>query len=364
MKIAFDHQAFTMQRYGGVSRYLTKLVGELELLDQEVNVFAGFHQNFYLSKMPTSIVSGRFIDGYIKKTGTIFNYFNHYLTQPQIVAYRPDIVHETYYSFEKPYKVNAPRVVTAHDMIHELFPESFRKNDPLSRNKKAAFQRADHIISVSHNTKMDLINLFDIAPDKITVIHLAGSTESDSVVTSPISSRPYLLFVGDRKGYKNFEFLLKGYAASDDLNRNLDLIAFGAGKFSKEEMKLIYDLGLDSFRVRQISGLDEQLKELYKSAEALVYPSIYEGFGLPPLEAMSLNCPVVSSNTSSMPEVIGDAAEFFSPKNMDELIHAIKKVVFFEERKKELIAKGKLRLQIFSWKKSAERTLELYRQLQ
>lgn len=364
MKIAFDHQAFSMQRFGGVSRYYVELAKELDKLHQEVKIFGGLYQNYYLPNLPKSLVNGIALKSYPKKTGTVFNYFNHFISQQQISSFVPDLIHETYYAFAKPAKIKAARVVTVHDMIHELFPESFRKDDPLSKFKKNALMKADHIISVSQNTKKDLVNLFQIAPEKISVIHLAVSPfESDASSLQNLNSAPYLLYVGARGGYKNFEMLVKAYAQSNALRLNFNLIAFGGGPFNTKEIKLIDSLGLSNSQVKHVSGSDEILVNLYQSATAFIYPSVYEGFGLPPLEAMSLGCPVVSSNTSSMPEVLGEAAAYFNPSDQEELIYTIENVVFSEAKRKMMIEKGRERVLDFSWAKTAKATLEVYQKL-
>lgn len=364
MKIAFDHQAFTLQKFGGVSRYLTQLATELDNLGQEVRIFAGIYQNQYLPKIDPSLVSGRHIKKYPKKTGTIIDYLNHFWTQGQIKSYAPDIIHETYYSFAYQAKVKAARVVTVHDMIHEIFPDSFKKNDPLTNYKRSACERADHIISVSQNTKNDLINKFQIAPEKISVIHLAvNSLNSLSIPSEIISPKPFILYVGARYEYKNFKLLVKALGTSPDLKNNFDLVVFGGGNFDEKELSLFSSLGLSTSQVRYVEGSDDTLVSLYRTASAFVYPSIYEGFGLPPLEAMLHDCPVISSNTSSMPEVIGDAAEFFNPNSLDELTFALERVLFSENRKTELIQKGRKRVAEFSWKKCAVQTLAIYQKV-
>jgi glycosyltransferase involved in cell wall biosynthesis len=364
MKIAFDHQVFTMQRFGGISRYFCELATQLIKLDQEVKIFAGGYQNYYLSNLSKDWVKGKSFSSYPPKSGTLFNLINHYLTRYQINSFDPDIIHETYYSFSNAAKGKTPRVVTVYDMIHELFPESFKKNDPLPNYKKNALKRANHIISISHSTKRDLINLLDIPAEKISVIHLASNPlPIHNRDLNVVNHTPYFLFVGARSGYKNFDFLVKGLANSNRLKNEFDVIAFGGGRFSNQENQLISDLGFKKNQIRQVSGPDDLLASLYQSASAFIYPSIYEGFGLPPLEAMSLNCPVVSSNSSSMPEVIGDAGEFFSPVDMEEMINAIELVAFSEERRKDLIAKGKLRLHNFSWAMTANQTLDVYSKL-
>jgi glycosyltransferase involved in cell wall biosynthesis len=364
MKIAFDHQTFTMQRYGGISRYFSKLALEFHGMDQQVKVFAGIYQNHYLSKLPPEIVKGNYMANYPKKTGTIFNYFNHFLTQGQIQNYSPDILHETYYAFAKPKKNKAPRVVTAYDMIHEIFPESFPKNDPLTHRKKAAFQRADHIISISQSTKEDMIRLFGIPEEKISVVHLAADLpQKNSGILKKQEGKPFILFVGARDAYKNFNAVLRAVASSTSLKKDFDILAFGGGGFSEQEKGLISQLGLASTQVRQIGGDDEILAGLYQTASAFVYPSLYEGFGLPPLEAMGYGCPVISSNTSSMPEVIGEAAEFFNPESVDDLSAAMERVLYSQERKALLIEKGKKRMMDFSWNTCAKETLAIYNQL-
>lgn len=363
MKIAFDHQAFTLQKFGGISRYLTELASELIFLGQDVRFFAGLYQNHYLSNFDSKLVSGNYIEKYPKKTGTIIDYLNHFLTQAQIKSYKPDIIHETYYSFASQAKTSAARIVTVHDMIHEFFPNSLKKNDPLTKYKRTACERADHIISVSKNTKKDLIDLFQISPDKISVIPLAvNPLKSKSSSLKVNASKPFILYVGARYEYKNFKLLVKALGSSFSLKSNFDLVAFGGGKFDSEELALISSLGLASSQVRQEEGSDEVLTSLYRSASAFAYPSIYEGFGLPPLEAMLNGCPVISSNTSSMPEVIQDAAEFFNPQSLDGLISALESVLFSEDRKKELIQKGKDRVTEFSWRKCATQTLDVYQQ--
>ena len=361
LKIAFDHQVFTMQRYGGVSRYYFNLIGELLKLNQEPKVFAGIFQNQYLQQLDESLYSGFPIQKYPKGTGRFFNFGNHFISQKQIKNFAPDIIHETYYSQIKINNSRIPRVVTVYDMIHELFPESFPKNDPLSRWKKRALENADHIISISYHTKSDLVNLFQIPESKVSVVHLASNfLVGEKSTIKNKGTKPFVLYVGAREDYKNFDILLKAFSKSKKINQDFSLIAFGGGAFNSSEISRIKELGLSLENVKQLSGNDQMLFDLYSSASVFVYPSKYEGFGLPPLEAMACGCPVISSDSSSMPEVIGDAAAFFSPLESDELIAALDRVLYQEEERNKLISKGKIRLSNFSWKKCAEETLQVY----
>jgi glycosyltransferase involved in cell wall biosynthesis len=122
-------------------------------------------------------------------------------------------------------------------------------------------------------------------------------------------------------------------------------------------------LGFADGQVRQVNGGDSILANYYRGAEAFVYPSLYEGFGIPPLEAMACMCPVVASNSSSMPEVIGDAGEFFNPYDQDDMTNAIERVVYSDERKESLKKSGIRRLSYFSWDKCALETLAIYSQM-
>jgi glycosyltransferase involved in cell wall biosynthesis len=169
-----------------------------------------------------------------------------------------------------------------------------------------------------------------------------------------------LLYVGLRGGYKNFERLLQAVACSKSLRDDFDVVAFGGGSFNTAELALIQRLNFAPNQIRQNSGSDQSLSEAYSAATAFVYPSIYEGFGLPPLEAMAHSCPVVSSNTSSMPEVIGDAAEYFDPLSLDDIASAIERVVLSNALTQSLIERGRLRAQRYTWKACAAQHLQLY----
>jgi glycosyltransferase involved in cell wall biosynthesis len=175
--------------------------------------------------------------------------------------------------------------------------------------------------------------------------------------------RPYLLYVGVRSGYKNFKLFLKGVSQSSKLLLEFDVISFGGGAFNTAELDYIKSLGFRHDQVGQLSGGDEVLNSLYKGAAAFVYPSLYEGFGLPLLEAMVCMCPIICSNSSSMPEVVGDAAEYFNPMITEDISVAIERVVFSESRSLELVEKGLGRVKKYSWKKCAQETLAVYKNL-
>ena len=175
--------------------------------------------------------------------------------------------------------------------------------------------------------------------------------------------RPFLLYVGWREWYKNFKPFLKSISRSKSIMNDFDIIAFGGGVFTLDELKLMRKLGFRDGQVKQISGSDDLLAKYYSNARAFVFPSLYEGFGLPPLEAMSYNCPVISSNASCMPEVIGDAAEYFDPNSLDEMLESVEKTVFSDSRINELVQLGKQQIEKYSWQKCASETLSIYQSI-
>jgi glycosyltransferase involved in cell wall biosynthesis len=383
MRIAFDHQAFCRQIAGGISRYYCRLAEELSLQDQQVGIFAPVYRNIYLKDLPAHLVHGFSIKNYPPKTAGMCVAANGVIARSMIRRWRSDVVHETYFQQQSASSDRSPRVVTVFDMIGELDAQQLTTQpiDFKTTDKYKAVQRADHVICISEHTRQDLVRLFDIQQNKLSVIHLgcdlplrgqgtdraselASGSASDSVpALTPKPSRPFLLYVGLRAGYKNFVGMIKAIAASSMLMKDFDLIAFGGGDFTLAEQQLFNSLGFDPQQVRQESGTDQDLNLLYRRAAAFIYPSIYEGFGLPPLEAMAMQCPVVSSHTSSMPEVIGEAAEFFDPNEADSIKFAIEQVVFSEARKQDLIKKGNQRVAQFAWSACAEKTLRVYKAL-
>jgi glycosyltransferase involved in cell wall biosynthesis len=243
----------------------------------------------------------------------------------------------------------------------------FGQHDRTAMLKRESVLRADHVICISENTKRDLLEMVPVLPEKVSVVHLGFDqlTSSDKQANSNVSleASPYLLFVGGRGDYKNFNGLLHAYASSKWLTQNFRIVCIGDGKLRVEELALMRELGISSLQVIQINADDDLLAEYYRSAAAFIYPSKYEGFGIPPLEAMSLKCPVICSNTSSIPEVVGDAGEYFEPDSVDSMRAAIERVLQRKERREYLVQKGIERCAAFSWARCASETLAIYRSI-
>ena len=366
MRISYDYQTFILQSYGGISRYFTRLAQGMLQLNQQVGIFAPLHRNNYLLSLPREVVFGRYISSYPKKTARFFLAYNQFLSHSKIAKWKPDLVHETYYSRVGTAPVGCPTVITVYDMIHELFPNDFLVRDNTATIKRIAFDRADHVICISENTKMDLMRLYGTPACKISVVHLGFDQFAPRTVKQQLTTlvdRPFLLYVGARGGYKNFIGFLRAVALSKKLLSDFDIVAFGGSKFSAKELNEMSSLGFRENQIRHQSGSDDVLGRFYSSAKAFVYPSLYEGFGIPPLEAMAHQCPVISSNTSSMPEVIGKAGEFFDPTDTDDMRRAIEDVVYSASRVNQLRRFGEERLTTFSWDKCARETFDIYHSL-
>jgi glycosyltransferase involved in cell wall biosynthesis len=376
MKIAYDSQIFCAQTYGGVSRYFCEIASRIaKQPGVQVSITAPMHINAYLAHMPPGIVSGfrapeteRFQTNYgVNYPRLALRGLGLLVGDWMLRAMNPDIVHETYFF---PYRLGprrARRVLTIHDMIHEKFASSFPLADKTSRHKALAAERADHVICVSESTRRDAIEILGLPPDKTSVIYhgcdlmkVDGASAGELVLPT---LEPFLLYVGNRGGYKNFLRMLEAYGASPQLKTGYKLICFGGGAFHADELKTMQTLGLDSGQVMQLGGNDQLLAKLYERASAFIYPSLYEGFGIPPLEAMSHDCPVVCSNTSSIPEVVGDAGEYFDPADTESIRAAIERVVESISHQQSLIAKGRARLECFSWDRCAAETLGVYMKL-
>lgn len=358
LNILYDAQIFALQKYGGISRYFFELIHNL-IPFEDIFLHDGINSNEY---GVSSLVGckkrwGYYIENMKAKRRFVARlnalHFKYFTWREDI-----DIYHPTYY--EDYHVPGAKKVVTVYDMVHELFPEEF-SDDPTTLKKSKILQNATGVIAISESTKRDLMNLFHIPAEKIRVVYLANSL-FELEQEAPLMKDPYILYVGNRSGYKNFLGLANAYASSQYKN-NLRLVCFGGGPFNEAEKAVLVKLGIWE-SVVPYSGDDAVLSNLYQFAEIFVYPSLYEGFGLPLLEAMHYGTAVLTGNTSSIPEVAGDAAEYFDPYDPESICNAMDQLLSDTVRRRELKCKGREREKLFSWKRCAEETLDFYRTLQ
>ncbi len=385
MKVLYDHQIFEKQAYGGISRYFYELMRHISSntgIDYELSL--KYSRNRYIldsclfnniksipmqNKIPGNIsFPGKAkLHRMLKYAGFALNpeKENLMLSLQIIENKKYQIFHPTYYS---DYFLNhlgaIPFVLTVYDMIHEKYMKMYKQyNDSTINKKRILALKAHKIIAISENTKRDIIDILDIDPKKIEVIYLANSLQNYNSSENIITQLPekYFLYIGDRKTYKNFQLLVSAIAPIIQ-EEDIYLVCGGGKPFDKYECKLIRQCRCEN-RVLHYYGSDEILSFLYRHAIAFVFPSLYEGFGIPVLEAFSCNCPLLSSNTSSLPEVAGDAALYFDPFDVDSLRKALYDILNNPGLRNRLAAMGKKRLALFSWEKTSKETYEVYKSI-
>ena len=361
MKLFFDPSIFYLQRFGGISRYIINLNINLNK-NIDSKIIAPIYINNFLYNLKSNNKINLFkINRYIKYTRKASILFNKYIFEMYCKINKPNIVHLTYYDTYN-YSKKIKNVLTVHDLIHEKYSETYNfKYKHLY--KKKSIDLADKIICVSETTKKDLIDFYKVDENKISVIY-QGLDESKEIeeIKDRFLEKPFILYVGDRNNYKNFDNLILAYGKSKKLKNNLNIVCFGGGTFSEIEKKFFQDQKINN-NVRVFEGKDSQLNYLYKNAIAYICPSIYEGFGLTILEAMKMKCPIVASNGGSLKEIGKDVIDYFNPNDVDDIIFKIEKLVFDESKKNEMVDKYSQHLNNFSWKKTTLLTEKVYKNL-
>jgi glycosyltransferase involved in cell wall biosynthesis len=268
---------------------------------------------------------------------------------------------------------NIKKVITIHDLTPILFPEMHTRDTNITweRSLKLIKNRTDIIISDSISTKNDCIKLLNIPEKRIRVIPLAADERYTPIKNKELIIQemmneynikyPFILFVGTLEKRKNVPTLIKAFykLKKSKLEHKLVIVGGKGWKYSQifdliEELKLQKDVIFTDY----VS--DEDLVKLYNTADLFVYPSLYEGFGLPPLEAMACGCPVITSNTSSLPEVVGDAGIMIDPNDINSLTESMHKILTNKEIREDMSRKSLERAEMFSWKKTANETWNVY----
>jgi len=360
MKIFFDYQIFNLQKFGGISKYFYNLIINLKKKKINLKVFAPLSKNNYSQKLiDDKLLLGFYVEKYPKFTSRFINNINLNLSKFYLKSFKPNIIHLTYYNNIYKIKSSTLKVLTVYDLIHEKFSNYYKKN---FHSKKKVLEYADYIICISENTKRDLLEYYNLDEKKISVVYL-GVQQNVNNVNKILLNKNFILYVGDRNKYKNFKNFILAYSKSEILKKNFNIVCFGGGIFTKDELQNFNNLKILSNQISQISGEDDLLKSYYASASFLIIPSLYEGFGLPLIEAMSLNCPVLCSNSSSLKEIAGDAAIFFDPNCYEDIKDSMENFVLGKINKKDLIIQGKKNSQKFTWENCAEDTLKVYKKI-
>ena len=357
MKILYDSECF-MQPFGGVSRYYYNLLSNHgDLFSYEVS--GKYSNNIYapeVSKLkpffPGSNFKGR--HGLMKRINALAD-------KRAILRENYDLFHPTYYE-SAVYPKEKPVVITAHDFVHERYPQYY--NDPaFLQVKHQSFKRADRIIAISENTKNDLLEFYpDIPADKISVVYHCQDWPLLKEVSDEEKKRnPYLLFTGSRNYYKNFEAFLKA-AAPVMIEQNISLICTGK-PFTETELKLIDELGISDRCKAVFAKTNEDLQKYYNHALLFVYPSLYEGFGFPILEAFACGCPVLLSQASCFPEIAGEAGIYFNPSSVENMREVLQNTLHHSQLAHVQVQKGYERVKQFTVQKTEEETVQVYRSL-
>jgi glycosyltransferase involved in cell wall biosynthesis len=358
VKILYDGQIYASQVAGGINRYFANLISRLPknyhpTITKIHRVTSQYPEHPNLSSLSCKRFRPQRLSSVLEKL-----HFQ-YLTSQQ----KFDLIHPTYYSLLTRQKVSdysCPVVLTVHDMIHERFPKLFAPNDPTVEVKRKAILSAQEILCVSENTKKDLLELYAIPEERITVTYLGSELDiSLSYGAETVPEQPYFLYVGSRYKYKNFDGMLTAFAKVIAREPEVRLCVVGA-PFKSEEKQQIADLHLDDYIDHYKYASDHHLAKLYRCSIAFVYPSRYEGFGIPPLEAMACGTVAIAANTSSIPEVVGDAGLLFEPNATGDLADIMLSLLDHPTERNHLISKGFEQAKKFSWDKTAAQTMAVY----
>ena len=289
---------------------------------------------------------------------------------------RVDLYHTPHYVL--PFFTPCPSVVTIHDVIHLLFPQYLPSRMAVHYARfmiRRALEKASVVLTVSDSSKRDLLTFFDVDPEKIRVIPNGipvsitqdlAPVELEKVKERFLITGRTVLFVGNIKPHKNLERLIAAFAKvlENPEHNDLNLIVVGDEISKYPSLRRAVERHQVRRKVRFFGFVPElTLVALYRLADVFVFPSLYEGFGLPPLEAMANGTPVVTSNISSLPEVVGDAALTVDPYNIDEIAQAIRNVLDDAELRSRLVASGHARAGQFSWESSVGQVHQAYQKV-
>jgi len=283
---------------------------------------------------------------------------------------RFDLFHFPHYNI--PWLLSPKTVVTCHDLIHFVFPQYSHpaKLFFARRLLKRVANKAKRIITVSEYTKQDFLRFFPQARDKLTVIYNGVGNEFRPLADNQVAEfkrkeglGDFLLFVGNLKPHKNLPALIAAYARLKDRYSGLKLIILSQKVYNKDISRAISHWKVDDGVVIHQPASLEELILYYNAAQLLVFPSLYEGFGLPPLEAMACGTPVVASKTSSIPEVVGESAIMIDPKDIESITAGIEQGLTDSSLREKLKNTGQVRAQRFTWEKTARQTWQIYRDM-
>jgi glycosyltransferase involved in cell wall biosynthesis len=388
MKIGIDISRY-IDKSGGVGIYAANLLNFLLKIDSDNEYLgytffydcfpdgwnskkeAGIFANYYRSPNIYTNFSINALQWRTRKLKKLWQKSS--IEKHEAILGNPDIIHSTAYVV--PELLNAKLVVTIHDLSFLLFPDLHTEENKrlLMQNLMYVNSRPSAVICDSEQTKLDLIKFFHVPEEQIDVVYLGvGHIFSDPVIEEnrqkvlekyKINGLDYLLCVSSIEPRKNFERIINVFSEmiKQEKYSNLYLVCAGGAGWKNEKIYELVRKNNVEKRVKFLGFVDERdLPSVYSGARLFLYPSLYEGFGLPVLEAMSSKVPVITSDVSSLPEVAGDAAVMINPYNEKDIFNAVENVLNNENLRKQLITEGTERANLFTWESTAQKTLEVY----
>lgn len=350
MKILFDHNIF-YQVYGGASKYFVMMMKALP--EGCWSSTALFSCNEYAREQKIMRTFPKRFPG----QANLLEHLNRPYTQYIINRQDFDVVHQT--DFDNYFYKNLgnkPLVVTFHDANMS----TFNPHPEIVARQKKALERADAIIAVSHNTKKDLLSLFDVNDSKVHVIH-HGIEKNTTAVNRHKIEFPYILYVGFRAKYKNFDRFIETFSQYHMIFPDIKVVCTSY-PFSTIEKEKFAKLNIGD-SIINIPANETVMKSLYQNALFFIYPSLYEGFGMPILEAWQNECPVALANASCFPEICQEAGMYFNPNSTEEMLSVMISLTENEDLRKDLVLKGMDRVKLFSWERSAHEHYKVYESL-
>lgn len=380
MKVLYDSQAFDMQTHGGVSRCFAELYRHMPAF-VDARIFVKETDNVYLRELGFPASGNLYKDFLCAKDSKLKHFlfkltynlkygdFSRWDKRPLINRNEVksvikngdyDIFHPTFFDdYFLRLIGKKPFVITVHDMI----PEIFSMDAPQARHKLAVIPKATHLIAVSEQTKKDLVRIMNVPEEKVSVVYHGADEEPYSPSSAPIADE-YILYVGARYEYKNFKEFCKSCVGILKRHPQLKIVCTGV-PFSPEEIQLFESLGIKERMVHKFVQTRQELFDLYHYALTFVYPSLYEGFGIPILEAYKADCPVMLNRASCFPEIAGDAAVFFDlnseKSDFEEQFETLYRLT--GDERGELIQRQRERMKLYSWSKSAAQLADVYKEV-
>ena len=362
--IILDNIIFCLQEIGGISNYWFNLLNQFVKEDNIFYYLDSENEKNHYRKLLT-LPENRCIEDQSKIPLKI----KRYLPVNKIKKIHGfDIFHSSYYRYSQD---DVKNITTVHDFMYEKFLSKYNiRRIVHNRQKYLALKHSVYIIGISKNTLDDMVKYFPEFKGKKKQVIWHGVSNDFFVINDKnpfleiqnqkIYYNSYYFYLGNRQGYKNFILLLKAYAK---LIKNVPdcpkLLVAGGGNFADIENRIINELGINETIIKMNNVKQEELNCIYNYCTGFVYPSLYEGFGMPILEAMKAGCPVICSNTSSLPEVAGEAAIYFNPNDVEDLEKSLYNLLDLNTRK-ELIKKGLENVKKFTWENTCKKTLEAY----